>query len=44
MWDEMRVFTSNINIETGLKAPLQKGKPYSEKYIGVDHLTVTVNK
>ena len=44
MWDEMRVFTSNKNIGSGLKAPLQKGKPYSEKYIGVDHLTVTVNK
>jgi hypothetical protein len=44
MWDEMRVFTSNNKIERGLKAPKQEGKAYSEKNIGEDLLTVTVNK
>jgi diaminohydroxyphosphoribosylaminopyrimidine deaminase/5-amino-6-(5-phosphoribosylamino)uracil reductase len=44
MWDEMRVFTSNNKIERGLKAPKQIGTAYSEKNIGEDLLTVTVNK
>jgi len=44
MWDEMRVFTSNNKIERGLKAPKQEGIAYSEKNIGEDLLTVTVNK
>ena len=44
LWDEMRVFTSNNKIEHGLKAPKQGGTAYSEKNIGEDLLTVTVNK
>ncbi len=43
-WDEIRVFTSNNKIERGLKAPKQVGTGYSEKNIGGDLLTVTVNK
>lgn len=44
MWDEMRVFTSTNKIDRGLKAPLSQGAVYSEKEVGEDHLTVTVNK
>ena len=44
LWDESRVFTSNKKIEKGLKAPLQPGVLYSEKEMGEDRLTVTVNK
>jgi diaminohydroxyphosphoribosylaminopyrimidine deaminase/5-amino-6-(5-phosphoribosylamino)uracil reductase len=44
LWDEMRVFTSESKLESGLKAPLQQGIIMHETAIGTDILKVTRNE
>lgn len=43
LWDEMRVFTSDKNLNKGLKAPLQKGLLMHETRVENDLLKVTRN-
>ncbi len=42
-WDEARIFTGNIHIEKGLKAPQIHGKLFNEQYIGTDILKILKN-
>ena len=43
MWDEARIFTSNINLNKGIKAPLIKGKIISSQNIQEDYLKIVFN-
>ena len=43
MWDEARVFKTNINIGNGLKSPIVNGKISSEIQIDTDSLKIIVN-
>jgi diaminohydroxyphosphoribosylaminopyrimidine deaminase / 5-amino-6-(5-phosphoribosylamino)uracil reductase len=43
LWDEMRVFTSENKLESGLKAPTQLGITMHETAVGNDRLKVTRN-
>lgn len=43
IWDEARVFTSNINFLSGIKGPLFQGKMISKEKIGGDELSIYIN-
>jgi len=43
MWDEARVFKTDMNIENGLKSPIINGKTSSETQIDTDSLKIIVN-
>jgi diaminohydroxyphosphoribosylaminopyrimidine deaminase / 5-amino-6-(5-phosphoribosylamino)uracil reductase len=43
MWDEARVFKTDINIRNGLKSPIVNGKLSSETQIDTDSLKIIVN-
>jgi len=43
LWDEARVFTGTVNLESGIKAPQINGIIEEDILSGTDHLTVLVN-
>ena len=43
MWDEARVFKTDINIRNGLKSPIVNGKTSSDIQIDTDSLKIIVN-
>jgi diaminohydroxyphosphoribosylaminopyrimidine deaminase/5-amino-6-(5-phosphoribosylamino)uracil reductase len=43
MWDEARIFTTNKELNTGLKAPIIKGIILSKSYIYIDELKILTN-
>ena len=43
LWDEARVFTGNINLIEGVKAPQIEGVLKNEQYILNDHLKILMN-
>jgi len=43
IWDEARIFTTNKELNTGLKAPIIKGIILSKSYIYIDELKILTN-
>jgi diaminohydroxyphosphoribosylaminopyrimidine deaminase/5-amino-6-(5-phosphoribosylamino)uracil reductase len=43
LWDEARIFTATVNLESGIKAPQINGIIEEEVLSGTDHLTILVN-
>ena len=43
LWDEARIFITNMKLKNGIKSPIIKGKKLSKKQIGSDLLKIFVN-
>ena len=43
LWDEARIFTSNINLKSGINAPIIKGNIISKSEIDTDSLKTIIN-
>jgi len=43
LWDESRIFTTDIKLENGVKSPIIKGENLSEIQIDTDYLKIIVN-